>query len=353
MSIDTAAEDQSGHWVRRLLVTAAVAVLAVLLLYFLHRVSQVLLIFFAGTLLALLLDGGALMLAEHARLPRRWALFTFCIVLLAALVAVGWFTGDRIASQLDELGRRLPQAWQQFRDYVMQFSWVRSLADDLPDGNSIDGAMLSRATQFFSATFGAVVSLIIIVFVGVYLAATPGVYIRTALALLPPARRPRARQVLATLGRALRRWLAGRLLSMLVIGVLTGLVLWLIGLPLALPLGLIAGLLSFIPYLGPIVAAVPGILIGFSEGTDLAIHAALAYWGVQMVEGYLVTPLIERKAVHIPPAFQITVQLVGGVLAGLIGVLLASPLLVVATVLVQLLYIEDVLGESPTVVGND
>lgn len=338
---------------QRVLIVTGIAVLALVLLYFLHLVAQVLLIFFAGCLLGILLDGAAHLVSDHTPISRRWALLAACLLIAAAAVAMGWFAGARILDQLSELGARLPQAFQQLREWVMQIPWVQSAMENLPKpGKALDGGLLSRLTDLFSIALGGLVSTVIIIFVGLYLAATPHLYTSLAVHLLPQRHRKRGYQVLEVLARALRRWLIGRLASMLVIGLLTWLVLWLMDLPLALPLGLVAGLLSFVPYLGPVLSAVPGVLIGFSESPQTALYVALAYWGVQMVESYVITPLIERKAVLIPPAYQITAQLMAAVLAGFMGILLASPLVVVGTVLVQLLYLEDLLGDSPHVVGD-
>jgi predicted PurR-regulated permease PerM len=118
------------------------------------------------------------------------------------------------------------------------------------------------------------------------------------------------------------------------------------GVPLALTLGLIAGLLSFIPNFGPILSAVPAILLAFIHSPISAVYVACLFVGVQVVESNVVTPFIERKTVELAPALTIVFQLILGVLIGGLGLVLATPLLAVIVVLVKTVYFEDVLGDK-------
>jgi len=139
---------------------------------------------------------------------------------------------------------------------------------------------------------------------------------------------------------------------MLILGVLTTLGLWILGIPLALTLGIIAAVLSFIPNIGPIISAVPAILIALIESPSKALYVIFLYIGIQTVESYLITPIIQKKAVHLAPALLIAVQIMIGVLLGALGLLLATPLMVVIIVLVQMLYVQDTLGYDVTVLGE-
>jgi len=136
------------------------------------------------------------------------------------------------------------------------------------------------------------------------------------------------------------------------VGLLTTVALLVAGVPLPLVLGLLAGLFSFVPCVGPVVAAVPALLVAAGEGTSLALVTAAIYLGVQGIENNLITPLIQHRAVSLPPAALLAAQLLGGVMFGILGVLLATPLAVAAIIVVQLVYVEDVLGDSATVLGT-
>jgi predicted PurR-regulated permease PerM len=133
---------------------------------------------------------------------------------------------------------------------------------------------------------------------------------------------------------------------MLFIGLLTWIGLYFIGVPLALTLGLIAGLLSFIPNFGPIFSAIPAILLAFINSPTSALYVLALFVGVQIIESNIVTPLIERRTVELPPVLTVVSQLALAVLFGAVGLILATPILAVVMVLVQTIYIQDILGEE-------
>jgi predicted PurR-regulated permease PerM len=187
---------------------------------------------------------------------------------------------------------------------------------------------------------------VIVVFVGLYVAADPDVYARGLVRLVPMPRRRRAREVLEALARTLRRWLVGKLLGMAVIAVATWAGLSLAGVPLALVLGLLAGLLNFVPYLGPMLSFVPALPLAIPEGATTVGWVLGLYVGIQMAESYLLTPLVDQQSVALPPALTITAQVLLGVLLGWLGLVLATPLTAAALVLVRMLYVEDLLGDS-------
>lgn len=140
--------------------------------------------------------------------------------------------------------------------------------------------------------------------------------------------------------------MVGKLASMALIGVLTGLGLWLLGIQLALALAVLAGLLSFVPYLGPIVSAVPAVLLAFTQGSQQAFYVILLFLGVQAIEGNVLTPLVQQKAVNLPAAMILFAQIMLGVLLGAMGVVLATPLAAMLFVVVRMLYVEGVLGDT-------
>jgi len=132
-----------------------------------------------------------------------------------------------------------------------------------------------------------------------------------------------------------------------VVGAATATGLWLLEVPLALILGLIAGLLDFIPYLGPLMAGVPAALIAFSISPELGLYTVLLFAGIQLLEGYLLSPLIEAKTVSLPPALTIAMQILFGTMFGMAGIALATPLAAVLSVLITMLYVQDVLRDRP------
>jgi predicted PurR-regulated permease PerM len=139
--------------------------------------------------------------------------------------------------------------------------------------------------------------------------------------------------------------LKGTLLAMLIIGSLTSVGLMIIGVPLSLLLGVFAGLLEFIPNIGPFIASAPAILLALVEDPNKALTVAVFFVGLQSMEGYVLTPLVQKHIIDLPPVLTIMGQVVMGILAGPWGLLLAVPMVAVIMVLVKMLYIEDVLGD--------
>jgi predicted PurR-regulated permease PerM len=191
-----------------------------------------------------------------------------------------------------------------------------------------------------ATVFGGIADLVLVIFLTMYLAVDPKTYRNGFLLLLPRSARDDVGNALDASGDALRKWLVGQLGAMIVVGVLTGLGLWAVGVPLALPLGILSGLLDFVPFIGPLLAAIPGILLAFSQGPQVALYAALVYFAVQFIEGHLVLPLAQKWAVSLPPALTLVSIVAVGLVFGLPGLLFAMPLTVVAVVMVQKLYVE-------------
>jgi predicted PurR-regulated permease PerM len=192
---------------------------------------------------------------------------------------------------------------------------------------------------------GALAAPLVILVIGVYLAVDPELYRRGLMSLVPRGRRDRAQQVLERTGEALWGWLWGRLFSMSLIGVTTFIGLWLLGIPIALSLALIAFVTNFIPYVGPLLSAIPAVLIALTVGPMQPVYVLLLYGGIQLVETNVITPVVEQKSVNLPPVLTVSTQMLAGLLFGPLGILFATPLAAMISVLVKTLYVEDVLGE--------
>ena len=198
----------------------------------------------------------------------------------------------------------------------------------------------------------AIAEGLVVLVAGVFLAAQPRFYATGALELFPESRRPLLGKAMTESETALRLWLKGQLIAMAAVGTLTGVGLWALGVPSALVLGLIAGLLEFVPYLGPILSAVPGILLALAVSPDLAIWVALLYFAVQQFEGYVLTPLVQQYAVELPGVVLLFSLLAFGTLFGTLGIVLAAPLTVVTYVLVKRLYVIEAL-HTPTPIPGE
>lgn len=331
--------DLGGFARRALVVVALVALAAVLWL-----IAHVLLLAFGGIVLAVVFRAFAAPLARWTGLSRSRATGIVIALLAAAVVAGGWLFGQHVAGQFSELWQNLVQAFQQARQAMDQTGWGSAVLERIQSGlQDLFKPLASGALSFIAGLTEA----IIVIAAAAYLALAPESYRSGFLALVPPARRERVEGAFDAAGRALRNWLLGQGLAMLGVGLATALGLWLIGVPSWFALGVIAGLLDFVPFFGPVVAAIPGVLIGFQESPQTALYAALVYLVVQQLEGNVLQPLAQRWAVHIPPALSLLAVVAFGLLFGLVGILFAVPLAVVIMVLVQKLYTEPLESRLP------
>lgn len=206
---------------------------------------------------------------------------------------------------------------------------------------------MSFVGSMFKSTFGVVVNVVLILFVGLFLAVSPQTYRDGVVILFPPERRDRIQGLMNQLSNTLWHWLLGRFGSMVITGLGAWLVLALIGVPMAGTLGLISGLLTFIPNIGSLIAFCLAILIALPKGPTTAALVVPAFIGLQLVESYLITPLIQEQQVSLPPALLIAFQAIMGVLFGFLGAMVASPLLAASKVIVQELYVKDYLEKQP------
>lgn len=338
-------------FLRRVMVVVGVVALAAVLAVTFGYAWDAMLTIFGGVLLGVLLDGVACRIAAWTRMPRWLALVLVLVLVAGALVGLGFWFGPALAEHMDGLRQQVAIAWQELLAWVEERPWGPAALQRLSEVE-LSTLITPGVGGWLSTTAGTVASLVLMVVFGIYLAADPDVYLDGLSTLLPPAHRPRFRQLLSDIARALRSWLGGRFFSMAVVGVGTGLGLWAAGVPLPLPLGIIAGLLSFVPNLGPIMAAIPGVLVGFSAGPSTALWALVVYAGVQAIETYALEPVVQQKVVSLPPALLLAFQLLLGIVGGAIGLLIATPLLVVLVVVVQAVYLRDVLGDDVTLIGE-
>jgi predicted PurR-regulated permease PerM len=310
-------------------------------------VGDVLLVIFSGILLAVLLHGLGDWVAARTGLPHGLSLVVVVVAIVLVIVAVGYFLAPRTGQQLSQLATQLPQELHRIKGEIAQTSWGQRLHELFPSGNGrAEQAVVGHFFGVATSAVGAVAALIVVLFVGLYLAAEPEIYLAGALRLVPLARRDRARDMLIEVALALRWWLIGRLISMAIIAILTCIGLWLLDVQLALTLGLLSGVLSFVPYIGSVSSAIPPVLIALTRGPTLALYVILLYLAVHILEGYILVPLMQKRMVHLPPALTLCAQAILGSLFGIVGLALATPLTAAAVVAVRMLYVEDVLHDD-------
>jgi predicted PurR-regulated permease PerM len=334
-------------YVRRVVAAVGVFAIAVALFLALARSIDVLLVTFAGILLAVFLVALRDVVSRVTRLPDGWALAVVILLLAAAVGGGSALIAPPLAEQMDELGKRLPGIIDDARTRLSGTPWGRKLVGHVEDGSAFEDLGPHVASAVSLSMRGAA-SMIGFLFVGLFLAGNPKLYVDGLVRLLPIPARGRGRDILGEMGERVRWFLVARAIAMVLIGGSTALALWLLDVPLALLLGLIAGLLTFVPYLGPLAATLPILLVSLAEGPTKAAVAVAVYAIIQWIEGYIFDPLIVQRVVRIPPALTVVVQLLGGVLLGAAGIALATPFSAAAIVVVKRAYQEDFLGDVPS-----
>lgn len=369
---------------------------------------DLLLLLFAGILLAIFLRSLALGISNYTPVSTGWALLLVVLTLLGTAVGAGFLFAPQLAKETQLLAETLPEAMEKIEGQIRENTfgdWLldrvidratrpnperegegqggekkqentgspveqrarQPAGDRAGDGDGQDPeeeaqkpalkdaqeAVVDQAAGAAWRVVDGLIALVLVIFAGLYLAAHPQPYIRGVLRMFPLARRHRIGEVMYACGYTLRWWLFGQLLAMAVVGVLMGVGLAIIGVPLAFALGVLAGLFEFIPTLGPMLGLLPALLLALTQGSNTAFWVLGLYSVVQTFEAYLLTPLVQQRVVHLPPVVTIITQVFFAWTVGPIGLLIAVPLVAVIMVIVQMLYVEDFLGDDMKVDAAD
>lgn len=331
--------DIAAHGTRFIGRALGVTVFGVLLLAAWY-LRDLLLLVFAAALVACLLVSVSQFIVRLAGLTRGLALGIACIVTLLVAAGFFWLLGSQLRNQMMELWEQLPELLKPIEDALNIGSVEEWLGKQL-EAMLSQTSVMSRIAGLSSAAFGFLANLILVIVAGFYLAVQPDLYVRGIIQLFPPSQRPQVENTLADIGSGLRYWLIGQSLAMLIVASLTYIGLALIGVPSALALAVIAGLLEFIPFFGPILAAVPAVALGLAEGPNVAAYVAILYLAIQQLEGNFITPVIQQQSVSLPPALTLFAILASGILFGWLGIVLATPLAVTLMILVQKVWVAN------------
>lgn len=332
-------------FLRRLLLAVMVAALVLALWLLL----DLLLAAFASILLAVVLCAMADPISQRLGISRRWGLLASVALICVVIGVAIWLFGSQVSHQLAGLSERLPRELGRLKE-ALQIEGLENVLGST--SSSTLGSLVARALSWGSTLVGSVAFLLILVSGGIYIALDPELYRAGLLKLVPRTVQPNVAATLDDCGAALRKWLGAQLLAMVAVGVLTGIGLFMVGVPSWLALGLIAGLAEFVPYFGPIIAAIPGLLIAASVDWSTFWWALAIYVIVQQLENNILVPMLASRNVSIPAGLAIFAVIAMGILFGVPGLLLGFPLTVVLMVAVKRLYVRDTLGRSVEIVGG-
>lgn len=331
---------------KRTFIQASTVTLVVLLAWMLVSSGKIILTGFAGILIAVLFCGSANWLAKKTNISSKIWLPVTIVVPFLLLGLFFAYSAPKVATQAAELMDRLPQSISYMQQQISELQWAGQFTDKIKSFTSFDpeaSTIMTAVSGFFSSTMNALGSLIFALFLALFLSVNPKWYINGAITLVPHSHKNRAREVLSACGVALSGWFVAKIASMIVVGILTTIGLWALGIDLALILGIIAALLSFIPNLGPIIAFIPAGLVSIISGVDALLYVTILYIAVQAIESYVLTPILQAEIADLPPALTLFAQVILAAMVGMTGVLLAAPLTVTMMVIVNMLYVEDLL----------
>ncbi len=296
--------------------------------------AQPILLIIGGIVLAAMFDGGARLLGRILPIPRG---FRLTMVVLAVFGFMYWtfvFTGSELAAQAASLQAIVETQVESIGNQIEAAGFNISAEDVKGLGSQILNSV-GRVTAAVSSAVGAVTNLAMMLVLGIFIAAEPRMYERGVAWMLPLAERAHFYGTAEKIGSVLRRLMAGRLLGMAVEGVGTWVLLSLGGVPMAALLGVLTGLLAFLPNIGAIVSGALIILVGFSAGVDIGLYAIFVYFVVQMVDGYLIVPMVAKRAVDLAPALVLGAQILFGALFGILGLALADPIIAMIKVALE------------------
>jgi predicted PurR-regulated permease PerM len=338
----------------RLVVKSLIAAaLLVLLVLALMRLLDLLILVFGAVVVATLLRGFADVIEERTPLSGGWSLAVAVLIVVAVFTGFGWLFGSQLQTDLGAVVKTLQESWDGLRTRIADFPGGKEVATAMQQAQVPTEDLVPKLVGAVSWVATVAIDLVVVLFGIVFIAADPSLYRKGLALLFPREQRPLANEALIDAGLALRQWVVGLFVVMLFIGVFCGVGLWLVGVPSAAGLGLIAGLFELIPYIGPIISAVPVALVAATKGPETLWMSMGVMLVVHWIEAAFVAPLAAKKMVSLPPAVSVFGVIAGGMLFGPIGLVFASPLLVVALVMIKRLWVEEALGTPTHVPGRD
>ncbi|MXP08703.1 AI-2E family transporter [Pseudoblastomonas halimionae] len=309
--------------------------------YLAVTIAQSILIIFGALVFSAMIDGGTRLLGRVLPIARSWRVAIVLTLATLFLLWLGYFAGTQIAEQAaafstligNQIGRVF--AWAQQMGFAVDQSYIKEVIGQISNG-------VGTITRAIGGVVGGLTTMLLIAIIGIFIAIEPNLYERGVSWMVARERRDNFHATVSAMGYSLRRLLAGRLLGMGIEGVFTylmltfgGMALGIGAVPMAALLALLTGLLAFIPNIGALVSGALMILVGFSGGTEMGLYTIFVYFAVQTIDGYILIPMIAKKAVDLAPALVLAAQLILGALFGILGLALADPIIAMIKVALE------------------
>ncbi|MDR6940685.1 AI-2E family transporter [Mucilaginibacter pocheonensis] len=333
-------KQQDLTYIQKVWNTVAIVALLVVVILIARVAFNVLLMVLAGVLISVYFHGFGDMIQRRTKWSRRICMLISVGGSFIILAVLFWFMGTKISNQIAVLSDSLPNTVRTAKLKMAETPLGNKVLGYLSDDNS--DQLFATAKQFFNTSFGVLGDLYIILFLAIFFTTSPNLYKDGIIKLMPASKKELGKCVIDRISLALKGWLKGMMLSMVLVFILLTIGLSIMNIPVALVLALFTGLLKLIPNFGSLAAMIPGVLLALTISTNTAIIVALIYMVTQTIVSYIVTPLIQKRMIDLPPALTILAQVLMGTLSGVLGVVLAVPLLAIVMILVDELYVKKI-----------
>ena len=310
------------------------------------ELTQLLLLVFASIIIAAIFDVLARGIRRATGIGQNFALSISVLSLILLFVGAFALFGTQIAGEFATLQKTLPTALRGFEEFLDRYGLGDQARNLISSGSSDASELVARAGGYAIAAGSGLADFVLVLVGAIFLASNPDVYRRGLLLLLPAKAEVPVGEALDEARHGLTGWMLGQAISSVVVGALTWAGLGFLGVPASGGLAIVAGLLDVIPMVGPIIAGVPAVLLAFTVSPMAALWTLLLFLVIQQLQGNLLQPMIQKRAVDVPPAVLLFAVFAFGVLFGFLGILLAAPLTVVAFVAVRRLYVVGMLGKN-------
>jgi predicted PurR-regulated permease PerM len=324
---------------RRILIALTVMGAAALVCY----TANLLLLLFAAVLGAILLNAAVVWVCARTRLKHEFSYLLVLFVIIAVIGIGSWLLIPRVVLQLGQLGAAVPEGMENAQKWLNGSATGRVFTSH---SSTLFNGIASSISHFGFEAVDALIALAIAVILSAYFAANPTEYEEGILRLIPPDRRRGTSRVFRDVASTMGWWMIGQLVPMTVLGIVSIVGLLIIGVPLAFTLGLFTGIMIFIPFVGAMIAFVVTTLVAISSDPSKVPLIAVVFIIIHILEGYILTPLVQKRAVHLPPALTILSQVLMTTLFGFLGLVLATPIAAGGLVLVKRIYLDESV-ESP------
>lgn len=324
----------------------SVILLFVLFAFLFVTAFNILLLLFGGILFSIFFHALSNKIRRWTHWPQWLTLILSFLLVIGFGSAVSYFVGNTVIQQYEEFEETIPKTIDNFKTYIKDTQWGEQLIESTPNPDENGDQIMNQMGKIFKSTFGFFGDLYALIFLGIFIMITPKEYSKGMLCLFPERKKKRVEEIIRKICHDLKIWLKAQMFEMLFVFVLTAIGLLALGINLWLILAIIAGTLTFIPNIGPALALIPAALVGLLESPEMALLIIGLFLLVQTIESGVFGPFVRKKMLSLPPALVLFFQLLMGSISGAWGILFATPILVMIIILINEIYIVDILGQE-------